>query len=237
MYKDKSIIGIIPARWGSKGVPYKNIRLLNGKPLVAWTIETALASKYLDKVIVSTDNGLIAETSVKYGAEVPFRRPKKYATDKSRSIDVILHAIKWLEGHNEFYDYFMMLQPTSPLRISEDIDKAIELLFTKNAMAIVSVCETDHHPYWSNMLSSDGGMKDFLERDVMNKTRQELPVYYRLNGAIYLANKDYLKTQCGFIGEKTYAYIMPRERSIDIDCEIDMGHAEFMMKINRGCCR
>ena len=232
MYKGKNILGLIPARGGSKGLPRKNIKPLLGKPLIAWTIEQALASKYLDRVVVSTDDKEIAEISKKYGAEVPFMRPKELAKDNAKGIDVVLHAIDWLKENDnrKQYDLIILLQPTSPLRTTEDIDKAIELLFLKEAKAIVSVCEVDHHPLWANTLPEDGSMKDFIRREVMNKNRQELPIFYRLNGAIYLAYCDYIKKQKSFFGEKTFAYIMPRERSVDIDDEIDLKLAEILIK-------
>jgi N-acylneuraminate cytidylyltransferase/CMP-N,N'-diacetyllegionaminic acid synthase len=232
LYKGKTILGLIPARGGSKGLPGKNIKPLLGKPLIAWTIEQALASKYLDRVVVSTDDKEIAEISKKYGAEVPFIRPKELASDKAQGIDVALHAIDWLKKNDrrKQYDLLMLLQPTSPLSSTEDIDKTIELLFLKEAKAIVSVCEVDHHPLWANTLPEDGCMKDFIKREVRNKNRQELPVFYRLNGAIYLACCNYVKEQKSFFGEKTFAYIMPRERSIDIDNEIDFKLAEILTR-------
>ena len=233
MYKGKNILGLIPARGGSKGLPRKNIKLLLGKPLIAWTIEQALASKYLDRVIVSTDDKEILDISKKYGAEVPFMRPKELAMDNVKGIDVVLHAIVSLkeDDRRKQYDLIMLLQPTSPLRKSVDIDKAIEFLFLKKAKAIVSVCEVDHHPLWANTLPEDGCMKDFIRQEIMNKNRQELSVLYRLNGAIYLAYCNYLKKYRSFIGEKTFAYVMPRERSIDIDNEVDLSLAEVLIKI------
>lgn len=230
MYKGKKILGLIPARSGSKGLPQKNILPLLGKPLIAWTIEQALASKYLDKVIVSTDNEEIAEIAKKYGAKVPFMRPKELASDDAKSIDVITHAIDWFEVNNDFNELVMLLQPTSPLRTSGDIESAIELLFSRKAQSIVSVCEVDHHPYWANILPVDGCMKDFLRQEYANRNRQELPVFYRLNGAIYLACCNYLKIQKNYFGNETYAYIMPRERSIDIDNEIDFKFAEYLLQ-------
>ena len=232
MYKGKTILGLIPARGGSKGLPRKNIKPVSGKPLIAWTIEQALASKFLDRVVVSTDDKEIAEVSKKYGAEVPFMRPKELATDKSKGIDVVLHTIDWLKENDnrKQCDLLMLLQPTSPLRKSEDIDKAIELLFLKEAKAIVSVCEVGHHPLWANTLPEDGCMKDFIRQEIINKNRQELPVFYRLNGAIYLAYCNYVKQCRSFIGKDTFAYIMPRERSIDIDGKIDFKLAEILIK-------
>ena len=234
MYKGKNVLGLIPARGGSKGLPRKNIKPLLGKPLIAWTIEQALASKYLDIVVVSTDDKEIAEISKKYGAEVPFIRPKELAEDNAKGIDVVLHAVDWLteNAKQKQYDLIILLQPTSPLRRSEDIDKAIELLFLREAKAIVSVCEVDHHPLWSNILPDDGCMKDFIKPEVMNKNRQELPKFYRLNGAIYMAYCDYLKKQKNFFCKKTFAYIMQKDKSIDIDSEIDFKLTEILMKSN-----
>lgn len=230
MYKGKTILGLIPARGGSKGLPRKNIKPLLGKPLIAWTIEQALASKYLDRVVVSTDDEKIAEISRKYGAKVPFMRPKELATDEARRIDVVLHAIDWMEKNDNSYDLIMLLQPTPPLRTSEDIDRGIELLFFKKAQSVVSVCKTEHHPYWSNILPKNGCMKDFIKAEIMNKNRQELPVFYRLNGAIYLAYWNYLKRCRSFFNQETFAYIMPQERSIDIDNKVDFKLAEILMK-------
>ena len=230
MYKGKNILGLIPARGGSKGLPRKNIKPLLGKPLIAWTIEQALASKYLDKVIVSTDDKEIAEVSKKYSAEVPFIRPKELAEDDTKGINVILHVINWIEKNNKKYDLIILLQPTSPLRTSENIDNAISLFFLKKANAIVSVCEVDHHPLWTNTLPEDGCMKDFIKPEITNKNRQELPKCYRLNGAIYLAYWDYLKEQKTFFGKKTFACIMPQDKSIDIDSEIDFELTKIIMK-------
>ena len=229
MYKGKTILGLIPARGGSKGLSRKNIKLLLGKPLVAWTTEQALASKYLDRVVVSTDDKEIAEISKKYGAEVPFIRPIELASDETRGINVVLHAIDWMEKNDRQYDLLMLLQPTSPLRRSEDINKAVELLFSKEAKAIVSVCEVDHHPFWANTLAEDGCMKDFIRKEIMNKNRQELPVFYRLNGAIYLTYCNYIKKRKSFFGKETFAYIMAREISIDIDSGLDLKLAETIM--------
>ena len=145
-----------------------------------------------------------------------------------------MHAVDWLteNAKQKQYDLIILLQPTSPLRRSEDIDKAIELLFLREAKAIVSVCEVDHHPLWANTLPEDGCMKDFVRKEIMNKNRRELPVFYRLNGAIYLAYCNYIKEQKSFFGEKTFAYIMPKERSVDIDDEINFELAQILTKNN-----
>lgn len=230
MFKGKKILSLIPARGGSKGLPRKNILPFSGKPLIAWTIEQAKKSKYIDRIIVSTEDNQIAEISEQYGAEVPFTRPKILATDKAKGLNVVLHAIDWLENNNEKYKILLLLQPTSPLRTSKDIDVAIKLLFSKKAQAVISVCKAEHHPYWSNILPKDGCMKNFIRHEILNKNRQELPIFYRLNGAVYLAYCDYLKKNKGFWGDETYAYIMPIERSIDIDTKVDFRLAEIIKK-------
>jgi CMP-N,N'-diacetyllegionaminic acid synthase len=230
MYKGKNILALITARGGSKGLPRKNIKLLSGKPLIALTIECARKSEYVDRVVVSTDDEQIAAISRKFHAETPFMRPKSLATSNAKSIDVVLHALDWLKKHGQRYDLLLLLQPTSPLRTPEDIDRAIELLFKKKAKAVVSVSETEHHPYWSNILPKNACMKGFIPRSIMNKVRQELPAFYRLNGAIFLVFSDHLKTHRNFYGKDTYAYIMPRERSVDIDTKIDFYLAEYLLK-------
>lgn len=229
MYKGKKIIGLIPARGGSKGLLRKNSKPLIGKPLIAWTIESALESRYLDKLLVSTDDEEIANISIKYGAEVPFIRPGLLSTDNAKMIDVILHTVNWLEDHGLLFDLIMLLQPTSPLRTTNDIDNIVEFLFSKNAMASVSVCKANNHPYWTNTLPYDGCLGNFLRPEVRDKNRQEISATYRLNGALYLAYIDYLKNTMSFIGKEAFAYIMPNERSVDIDDELDFRFVEFLL--------
>lgn len=231
MINGKSVLAIIPARAGSKGLPGKNIKELCGKPLVAWSIEQAKFCSDIDRIVVSTDDREIAEVAKKYSAEVPFMRPPELASDAASTIDVIFHAIDWFKKRQDYRpEYILLLQPTSPLRSREDIDGAIQTLKDKDARAIVSVCETDHHPWWSNTLSEDGNMKDFLRPDILNKRRQDLPVFYRLNGAIYLADTDYLYKHNGFFGPDTSAYLMPKNRSIDIDSAMDFKLAELLFE-------
>lgn len=229
MYKDKKILAVIPARGGSKGLPGKNIKLLYGKPLIAWSIGEALRSKYLDKIIVSTDDRRISRISRKYGVEVPFLRPKKLATSKAKMIDVLLHALAHFKKKRKSYDLIMLLQATSPLRGYRDIDASIELLFRKKAKSVISVCESGHHPSLLVKLTRQGQLTGFNKKMIMNKNRQELAPYYRINGALYFSYIDYLKKRKGFIGSSTYAYVMPRERSIDIDTEFDFKLAEFFL--------
>ncbi|KPK42814.1 MAG: CMP-N-acetlyneuraminic acid synthetase [Omnitrophica WOR_2 bacterium SM23_29] len=230
MFRNKKILALIPARGGSKGLHRKNMRPLLGKPLILWTIEQAKNSKYIDRIIVSTDDKEIARISKKYGAEVPFMRPKKLAGDNVKGIKVVSHAVAWLQKNNSVFELLMLLQPTSPLRTSKDIDAAIKLLFKKNAQAVISITETDHHPYFSNTLPSNGRMANFLRPESINKNRQELPAFYRLNGAIYLAYVSYIKKKKNFLGKNTFAYTMPSERSIDIDSEIDFKLAELLLR-------
>jgi N-acylneuraminate cytidylyltransferase/CMP-N,N'-diacetyllegionaminic acid synthase len=230
MINNRSIVALIPARGGSEGLPGKNTKLLCGKPLIGWTIEHAIKSKYLDDILVSTDCEKIADISKKYGANVPFLRPKELATDDAKAIDVIIHAIDYLKGQGRLYDLVMYLQPTSPLREPEDIDCAIESLFSSNAQVVVGVCETEYPSYAMNTLPPDRCMKHFLKPELINKNRQDIPIDYRINGAIYLAYSNYLKLQRTMFGEETYAYIMPRERSVDIDTELDFKFAEFILK-------
>lgn len=223
------ILYIIPARGGSKGLPNKNIRLLDNKPMIAYSIIAAQNSHYKGKVVVSTDSEKIATISKEYGAEVPFMRPQELATDSAASIDVIFHAIDYYKERNIHFDLVALLQPTSPLRISEDINNAIKKLLDKNAETIVGVCESEHHPLWANTLPVDGSMKNFLPESIKGLNRQQLPIYYRLNGAIFISTIDALYKQKTFIHQNTFSYIMPNERSIDIDHEIDFKLAELIL--------
>ncbi|MCL6589522.1 MAG: acylneuraminate cytidylyltransferase family protein [Firmicutes bacterium] len=229
MEKDKTILGIIPARGGSKGLPRKNLRDLAGKPLIAWTIETALKSGCFDRLIVNTDDPEIASVGAQYGAEIPFLRPAELASDQAKGIEVVLHTINWYENRGEFFEILTLLQPTSPLRNASDIREALRLFTAKKAQSVVSVCESEHSPLWMNTIGPDLSMKDFLAKDIANTNRQGLQTYYRLNGAIYIARWDYLKENRSFFGENTYAYIMPQERSIDIDSELDLKLAGFLL--------
>jgi N-acylneuraminate cytidylyltransferase/CMP-N,N'-diacetyllegionaminic acid synthase len=230
MYKNHKVLGLIPARGGSKGLPRKNLLPLMERPLIAWTIEQAKASKYLDRIVVSTEDTEIADIARKFGAEVPFMRPAHMATDRAAVIDAIFYTLDLANKSDGIYDVIVLLQPTSPLRTTADIDVSIELLFLKNAGAVVSVCKTEHHPYWSNTLPPDHCMKDFISQENEHKNRQEFPIYYRLNGAIFAASCDYLEKNSSFFGDETFAYIMPQDRSVDIDSIIDFRLAEVLMQ-------
>lgn len=234
MYKNKTFLAVIPARGGSKRLPMKNLLNLLGKPLIVWSIESAINSKYLDKVVVSTDDLKIADISKKAGAIVPFIRPSELATDTASTIDVILHLLNFIELNKENYDYIVLLQPTSPLRNSSDIDNAIMFCIEKDADSIISVCETVHSPLWANTLPSDLSMRDFLKPDIVNKRSQDLPIYYRLNGAIYIVKTELIKKEKTFFTQSnSYAFIMPKERSIDIDTELDFLIAETIINYRK----
>jgi len=224
----KKTLALIPARSGSKGLPNKNIKLLHDRPLIAWTIEAAIASGVFSKVIVSTDSEEIADISVKYGAQAPFIRPDSLASDSAKGMDVVIHAMGWMEQHGHVFDSIALLQPTSPLRNAEDIVNVVKMCAEKKANAIVSVVECEHHPFWSNLLPSDLSMSNFIDCRAKNTNRQDLPRFYRLNGAIYMAKWEYLKATPNWFSDKTYAYIMPRERSVDIDDMIDFRLAEII---------
>ena len=228
MYRGKTFLAIIPARGGSKRLPNKNILNLNGKPLIAWTIEAALKSRYIDKIVVSSDSDEILKVAKSYKNILCLERPYHLATDTAKTTDVVKHV---LENVKEKYDYIILLQPTSPLRTEKHIDEAIEFLDRKNADAVVSVCEMEHSPLWSNTLPEDLSMKNFLREDIKGKRSQDLPKYYRLNGAIYICKTDrFLEENTFFIKDNIYAYIMDKMSSVDIDDDFDFKLAEMIIK-------
>lgn len=228
MYNGKKIVAIIPARSGSKGLKDKNIKLLNGKPLLAYTIEAALNSDVFDYILFTSDSKEYCEIAKKYGAQTPFLRPDSLSSDTSSSADVILHGLEELEALGHSFDYFMMLQPTSPLRRSEDIVNAVDLLIGKCANSIVSVCKEKHPPLWSNVLDETYSMDNFLRTDAIR--RQDINSFYRLNGAIYLSDIEYYKEHNNFYHQNSYAYVMDEKHSVDIDEVFDFIFAECVMK-------
>lgn len=223
-------IALIPARGGSKRLPRKNILPLAGCPLIAWTIKAAQKCKYIDKVIVSTDDVEIAEVSQKFGAEIPFLRPAHLATDEASSFGVAEHLLKWLYEQQYNVETLCLLQPTSPLRNSTDLEDAFEWYIANAADAVVGVCKAEHPPLWCNTLPADKNMNNFLQSDVKGKRSQDLPDYYRINGALYIYNADQLLCKNEFFyNEKTFAYCMSNEHSIDIDTEFDFKVAEMLL--------
>lgn len=214
---------LIPARGGSKGIPRKNIRVMGGKPLIAWTIEAAHAARGIDSVVVSTEDAEIAEVARQWGAEVPFLRPAELATDETPGIDPVLHAIGMLPQH----DAVVLLQPTSPLRSTADIEAVLALAAT-GAPSVVSLCAPDTHPNLMYSIDHAGRLNPLLP-DAPATRRQDLPPVYGLNGAIYFARTAWVATRRTFIGAETLGYVMPGERSIDIDGPLDWKLAEILL--------
>lgn len=227
MFKARKILAIIPARGGSKGIPHKNIIDLCGKPLISYTIESALNSKYIDYVMVSTDDNEIADIARKYGAEVPFMRPDELATDTSKTIDAILHAVDALLQMKKRYDELVLLQPTAPLRTTEDIDKAIELYYENNKQSVASVSKVEDHPLLIRSIENDRAI-NLLD---INSTcrRQDMPEYYRVNGAIYINPITELSKYTSF-NDNPIPYVMEKSHSIDIDDVVDLVVAEYYLR-------
>lgn len=235
MYKIK-YLAIIPARGGSKRLPRKNVLNFSDKPLIAWTIDAALKCSNITEVVISTDDKEIAEVGMKYGAKVPFIRPAEISGDSATSVSVVLHVVDFYEKElNTNVENIILLQPTSPLRNAENIQNAIDLFESKKANSVVSVCKMEHSPIWCNVLPDDLSLENFIDEKYKNTRSQDLPSYFRLNGAIYIANTDMFKNEKVFISsKKSFAYVMPNENSIDIDTELDFEIAEVMSKKIKG---
>lgn len=222
-------LAIIPARCGSKGLIDKNIKLLNHKPMLAYSIEAAKKAGIFSHIIVSTDSERYGEIALEYGAEVPFYRSKHNSSDSASSWDTVKEVLSEYKNRGLEFDMFTLLQPTSPLRGFEDIQRAYQIFVEKKATSVVSVCEMEHSPLWSNTLPVDNSLEGFINRDV-NTQRQKLNKYYRINGAIYMANvKSFLEDE-NLYKKGGYAYKMTIENSIDIDTELDFKFAEIIMQ-------
>ena len=224
------ILVVILARGGSKEIPGKNIRPLLGIPLIAYTISEALRSKYLSRLIVSSDNDKIRDISIKYGAEAPFKRPVHLATDKATSIDALIHAVDWIEKEEGFtYDYVVELLCTSPLKRVEDIDNCINKLISTGADSVIGVTKLeDHHPIRVKKIVNDK-IEDFCLKEIPGTHRQDLkPDAYIRNGTIYASKRDRLAFRVGYSNSRPY--IMPLERSVNIDTELDFLLAEILLK-------
>lgn len=211
------VLALIPARGGSKGLPRKNILDVGGKPLIAWTIDAALKSKFIDHVILSSDDEEIMQAAKDYGCAVPFRRPDYLAGDTASSIDVVIHALDQISG----FDYVILLQPTSPLRSAADIDEAFTQMLSVNAHSCVSICEADQSPYWMYIIKDGQKIDPVLPRLTCASRRQDLPTVYVLNGAIYIANINWLRINKNFINADTVGYLMSKKSSLDIDTAED----------------
>lgn len=229
MKKAAKILGIIPARGSSKTLPRKNIRFLNGRPLIFYTISEALKSGFLDKVVVSTENSIIAKIARKYGAEV-IRRPSTLAKDTTPTSSVILHALDKLGKKGYTPDVVVLLQPTSPLRRVHHIDEAIKIFLENPCDFVVSVCRTKKSPYWCFTYKGNF-LKPLIDNGQAQKRRQELPPTYILNGAIFIFTPDkLLRNELNYFNGRTLPYFMHPEESIDIDDEIDLILAGEIMK-------
>lgn len=225
------MLAIIPARGGSKGLPGKNIKLLCGKPLIVHTIEAAMACESIDRIILSTDDKEIAQIAGQYDIDIPFMRPKELAQDDSLAIDNYLYTVERLNTEcSGNYEEIIALLPTSPLRTAEDIDSAVELFQKKNADSIISCTEMAHPFLWAKKIDKNGKIGNYFDTSIRNKNRQEFKPAYIPNGSIYILKYSLLKKEHTYYSDKTYAYVMPSERSIDIDTELDFRFAEFLIE-------
>ena len=221
------MIAIIPARGGSKELPRKNIKSLGGKPLIYWTIEAAKKSKKIERIILSTDDHEIADICKKTEIEIPFMRPVELAQDKSLAIDTYLYTMERLINEYEYKkDEFIVLQPTSPFRNSSDIESAIEIFYENNADSVISCRKLDHPISWLYSINKSGLMKKKMENDLNNRQNADIP--FIPNGGIYIFRYSLLKTLKKYCTENTYAHVMPKERSVDIDTEDDFKFAEYL---------
>lgn len=226
MYNNKKILALITARGGSKGIPRKNIKPLNGIPLINWTINAAKQSAYIDRLILTTDDIEIADIAINAGCEVPFMRPSSLATDTATSMDVILHA---LENTKPDYDYLLLLQPTSPFRTAKQIDAIIKQGLDRGAPLTVSVSEVKKHPSFMYELKQNLDLDPILP-DQLHGRRQDMPKIYEYNGALYLSSIPYLLKNKSFKTEDVQAFVMDTITSVDIDEPIDWDFSEFLIK-------
>lgn len=226
MISGKTVLALITARGGSKGIPKKNIKPLQGKPLLAWTIDAALKSKYIDRIIVSTDSREIANVAQSFGGEVPFLRPQQLALDETSSMDVILHALEVLP---EKYDYLILLQPTSPFRSTKQIDGAIEQAVLNSDPVVVSVSRSHAHPNFMYEINENRLVP--AQREYQDQLRrQDLPEMYEHNGSLYIADIEYIKEHRSFNTPDAKPYIINGFSAIDIDTTDDWELAELVAK-------
>lgn len=228
MINNKRILAFIPARGGSKGILNKNIIEVNNKPLIAYTIEAARESKYIDRVLVSTDSEQIKSVALEYGADVPFLRPYELASDTATTLDAVLHALDFLDEKKDKYDYFILLQPTSPLRDAIDIDSSIEKFVKCGERGLAAISEVADHPVLIRKISDDESMEKLLS---INSTvrRQDMSNYYRINGSIYINLIDEINYATSFNDNIIY-YLMEKSHSVDIDDYVDIEVFKFYME-------
>lgn len=225
MIEGHSVLGVILARGGSKGLPRKNICDLAGEPLIAWTIEAGQESEYLDRLILSSDDEEIMAVAKEYGCEVPFRRPDELARDETPSMDALLHAMRQVSNH----EYVMLLQPTSPLRTASDIDATITRCHKSDAPVCVTVTETNKQPQWMFTLSDNQRLEPVLDKNEEITRRQDAPRVYVVNGAGYVARSEWLREHETFYTDQTIGYPLPPERSVDVDTALDLAWCEYLL--------
>lgn len=228
MIDKKKVLAVIPARGGSKGIKDKNILPLQGKPLIAYTIEAAKRSAYVDEVLVSTDSEKIRDVAERYGAIVPFLRPAELAGDETATLDVVLHAVRAMSGMGKVYDVLLLLQPTSPLRNDSDIDAALETFSRNGCQALVGVSKVDDHPILMRTIGEDGRLKRLLSANSTVR-RQDMPLYYKVNGSIYINLICELNEKTSF-NDNPVPYVMESDRAVDIDSDLDVMIADFYLK-------
>jgi CMP-N,N'-diacetyllegionaminic acid synthase len=229
MYKDFHILCIIPARGGSKRLPGKNIKLLNGKPLIAYAIEAASGSKYIDRTIVSTDDEAIASVAREYGAEVPFMRPEELSSDTATTLQALEHAVLYVEKDGQVFDLIVLIQPNVPGVLPADVDEVIEKLIHTQTNSCVSMCEISEHPEHMYKLDSKEHAIAFMESEVLRT--QDMQKLYRINGAVYISRRAVHMDEHKIIDQAYLsAILMPRERSVDIDTEFDFILAEAALQ-------
>jgi len=233
MIDNLSVLAVVTARGGSKGLPGKNIRPMLGKPLISWTIDAALAAPSIDSIVVSTDDEEIANVSRSAGARVPFMRPISLASDTASSIDVLFHVIDTLEQMGEHYDLVVLLEPTSPLRNPSDIEQALSQLIENRAGSVVSVCRAEsHHPAFMYRQTDDSRLMPFTNQQPTALRRQDIEPVYFLEGTVYCSHIDILRAQQSFYHQDTLAYEVPKWKSIEIDDIYDFVMVEALMRFN-----
>jgi len=222
-------LAIIPARSGSKGLKDKNIKLLSGKPLMAYTIEAAKESGVFNEIMVSTDSREYADIAKQWGANVPFLRSDELSNDTASSWDVVKEVIENYKIAGTIFDTVALLQPTSPLRTSNDIIDGYNMMKAKEANFVVGVSEMDHSPLWANTLPENHSMENFIRPEIVKMPRQSIPTYYRINGALYIVRVDFLMESSDIYGDRSFASVMRKENSIDIDDQMDFAIAEVLI--------
>ncbi|GET45279.1 acylneuraminate cytidylyltransferase family protein [Capnocytophaga felis] len=232
MYNGKRILAIIPARGGSKGLPGKNIKPLCGKPLIGWSIEQAQASKYVDEIFVSTDSREIADVAESFGVLIPFLRPKELASDTSPSSEFIIHTIEYYQKKNNNFDYILLVEPTSPLRDTQDIDKCIEMLLNHSyAKSIVGISKIEAcHPAFLVKISEEGLLKSYVNQ-MKTLRRQDIDDLYFFEGSLYLSSIEYYMQEKTFYHELTLPYLMPKYKSFEVDDLLDFQIIERIMEL------